>query len=246
MPRLIEIPLTLPQGENLHECIGSCLHGVLMEIVDNNIADLLHSQGLRPYIQSLIYDKYQPIWRLGVLMPEIEDAIFDGILKNKNIFIKNRGFSITLGTPLIRRSESYNKLINEISNAPVPNGARFDFLTTTSFKSNNNYLIWPDLRLIWQSIIKKWNTFSYQSLEDGMAFALVQFTEIQEYDLRSKHFSVSGHQIPGFYGKIKISFKGNQQANSLLGMLTKFATFSGVGIKNALGMGATSTQLLFP
>ena len=49
MPQIMEITLTLPEGQRLHPSIGSVLHGALMEYAHEDFAAAMHRSGVRPF-----------------------------------------------------------------------------------------------------------------------------------------------------------------------------------------------------
>ena len=57
MMRLFETALFLPEGERAAASFGSLLHGALMERLPKDLAAMLHEQDMRPYSQSVLWDK---------------------------------------------------------------------------------------------------------------------------------------------------------------------------------------------
>jgi CRISPR-associated endoribonuclease Cas6 len=112
-------------------------------------------------------------------------------------------------------------------------------VTPTSFKSGGEYLIYPTVRLLFQSLIKKYDAVSeateiytpevLRDLEENIA--------VIGYRLRSTFFGVEGVKVPAFVGELTIKIGGPQQLVNLAYMLLRFGTFSGAGIKTAMGMG---------
>ena len=129
----------------------------------------------------------------------------------------------------------------------IPINVEFKFLTPTIFKRDGGYIIFPEPFLIIQSLLNRWNIFStYMKIEDtNLADKLSAFCKISSYNLHSQKFSLEKKYITGFAGKISISLKGNESVNKIVGVLAKFASFAGIGIKTALGMGAVSSEIFF-
>ena len=76
MLKLFEIPLQMPEGERLHTSMGSLFHGALMERFPVELVEVLHRQNVRPYSQSVFFDRERgPIWRIGTLDDVMEDAL---------------------------------------------------------------------------------------------------------------------------------------------------------------------------
>jgi CRISPR/Cas system endoribonuclease Cas6 (RAMP superfamily) len=57
-------------------------------------------------------------------------------------------------------------------------------------------------------------------------------------------FALEGTRIQAFRGSYTLAFKGNLMSRKIMCMLGEFAQYSGIGIKTALGMGATKTNII--
>jgi len=67
---------------------------------------------------------------------------------------------------------------------------------------------------------------------------LCENAQIIGYDLKSVNFSLEGVKIPSFIGRLTIKMYGTSTMSNFANMLFRFGTYSGVGIKTALGMGS--------
>ena len=249
MLRLLEIELKLPDGERVNRSMGSVLHGALMEQIPGWAADELHGVGLRPYSQSVFFstERKKAIWRFGFLNDKIYQIITEALPVGKKLFLQNKGYYVFCTSSEIVRVCSCEELADNVFlSEESPWGAEFSFLTTGSFKQNGHYVLLPELQLIWQNLLTRWNTFSdYSKLEqDKLAERLALFCRLLKYNLRSQSFSLEHQKIYGYIGDMRVQFNGNDMSNRILGMLAGYAIFAGIGIKTALGMGAVSVQLL--
>lgn len=97
----------------------------------------------------------------------------------------------------------------------------------------------PTVRLIFQSLIHKYDTFSSGTMvgSEETLEHIERYVMITRYHLRSVNFSLEGVRIPAFVGTITMRVKGPQQLVNLIKMLAVFGQYSAVGIKTALGMG---------
>ena len=57
MMRLFEVRLFLPEEERAVSSFGSLLHGALMERLPKELVEKLHEQDMRPYSQSVSWDR---------------------------------------------------------------------------------------------------------------------------------------------------------------------------------------------
>ena len=118
------------------------------------------------------------------------------------------------------------------------------FLTPTAFKQQGQYVFYPDIHCIFQSLMAKYDAAvkENQMLDDEALEQLCQNAKIIRYDLKSVNFALEGVKIPSFIGKITIKMRGTQTMANFANLLIKFGTFSGVGIKTSLGMGSYKIQ----
>lgn len=245
----VEIPLSLPQGMQVRSDMGSILQGALMEIIDDAAARQLHAMQLRPYTQCVYYDKQrqQGIWRLTAIHEYGYEQVIQRILQyHTPLYLKQRQAEVTLGIPRHSIQMTYDQLADQIFQAGRgPRGVDIMFLTATSFKHDNTYDILPNIARCYSSLLMKWNQFSpaVSLVQDGLADDLAASCRVTKFHLDSQPFGLEGITIQGFVGTMRLQFTGHDMMRRLQGLLWSFAPFSGIGIKNAIGMGAVSTQL---
>ena len=114
------------------------------------------------------------------------------------------------------------------------------FLTPTAFKHDGNYIFYPDLSLIYGSLMRKYSAFSQQmTMEDKDTLEeLCRSSEVVNYRLQTIPFPLEKINVTGFVGKIGIKVKGSETIARYIRLLFHFGEFSGVGIKTGMGMGA--------
>ena len=248
MLRQFEAELYLPDGARAPASMGSILHGALMERLPGDYAAYLHTENLRPYSQSIRWDREtgRVLWRIGTLdrtAGEIIGGVLHGI---GSIHLRQKGYSIDVQNIQCIAQRSYQDIADEYFRAETaPRGAELHFLTPTSFKQGGAYIILPESALILQSILTRWNRFcpDIRIEEDDLVQTLAAHTRLTRYALRSAAFSVEGYSIRGFCGQIALQFAGNDMVRRILGTLLAFAPYAGIGIKTALGMGAAETNI---
>lgn len=248
MPVSMEIILELPENEKVHRAMGSILQGALMEILEKKSTIKLHEDGLRPYSQYVYFDKNKklPVWRVNVLNNWAYEKILVPLQNQRRIFLRHKNYAVNLLQCNITAAETYEEISNRFitDSSPIIKGVDINFLTTASFRREGQYVIFPELYLIIQSLLNRWNKFSVDfGIEEDTAKILATFCNVKEYALQTQLFLLEHQKINGFCGSMKISFEGNATVNNLLGLLFHYANYSGVGIKTALGMGATATIL---
>ena len=248
MLRRFEAELRLPDGARAPSSMGSILHGALIEQLPEDYAGYLHTENLRPYSQSIRWDRERErvIWRIGTLdrtAGEIIGAILQSL---EHIHLRQKGYTVDVQNIQCVEERSYQDIADEYFRAETaPRGAEIHFLTPTSFKQGGAYIILPESALILQSLLARWNRFcpDIRIEEDDLAQTLAAHTRLTRYALRSAAFSVEGYSIRGFRGQIALQFAGSDMVRRILGTLLAFAPYAGLGIKTALGMGAVETHI---
>lgn len=246
MLRLFEIPLFLPKGKRIHPSMGSVFHGALMEHLPSELAGALHRESLRPYSQCVFFDRETgPVWRLGTMSDRIAQALLFGLEEGGSIFLRQKGYEVHLGEIRFVQECSFEDLADMAFGAEtVPCEAMVSFLAPTSFKREGRYLLFPEVRLILQSLLMRWNAFcpDIRIEDEGLLETLTSHTAMTRYQLQSSVFALERQRITGFQGHVSLRFGGTDAMRRILVLLTMFAPFSGIGIKTALGMGAVQTS----
>ncbi len=250
----IEIVLGLPEGMQLHSSMGSVFHGLLMDVVGDNVAQWLHSRSHnRPFSQCVYYDRNRrlPIWRVSTLTEEAGGLILDALrdLMGFSFRIKQKNLNIELCEVAGEKRLSYQELMDRaFLTDELLRGGRLDFITPAGFKRDGYYVSLPEMYLIFQSLLQRWNSF-YQDaaiISDGLERELGAMCHIGRYELKSKKFSVNSGTVYGFCGNMDVRFSGQDMARRIMGLLMSYAPFAGIGIKTALGMGAVDYSWKIP
>ena len=227
-------------SNNLRYHSAALLHGVVMELVSPEYAGKMHISSLRPYSQSLRTVQGKNIWKLCTLDEEAEKEIISVFLESerKDIYLKHYDETLHIASKELYKT-TYQDLIEKYYFADNERIMRLQFCTPCSFKQDGKYVFMPDIHLIYQSLMKRFDSFSEnnsiwmeEALED-----LASYTEIIGYNLRSNFFSLEGVRIPAFQGNLTIKLHGPQQLVNLAALLFRYGEYSGAGIKTAMGMG---------
>jgi CRISPR-associated endoribonuclease Cas6 len=231
-------------NNNLNSNMMSLFQGVLMENIDTEYADILHNATINPYSQYLFFDKKisKYIWRINTISKKANEKIIDVIQKNiKNkIYLRKKDLELDIVDIKTYNKITYEELIakyyiNNNSNRFI----KIYFRTPTSFKSNGIYQIFPDLRLIYQSLLKKFDVYAtrFSLYDEDVLNNIVNNTIIKSYNLKSTHFYLEKVRIDSFIGKFNIKVIGSDCLISLVNLILAFGEYSGLGIKSSIGMG---------
>ncbi len=235
-----KLELKLTGESEISYQMASAFHGALMELLPQEYGGKLHESRLHPYTQHLERRPDGWYW----IVTALEDKAADLILQ-KALF--------PLGELLIRQHDAgfviEKKNYFELSEKELARAfyegennryISLRFLTPTAFKQNGRYLNYPDIRCLFGNLMNKYDAcMPGESMKDEDTLeALVQNTAVSRYQLRSTAFSLEGIRIPAFIGEMTLRIGGTQTMANFANMLMQFGTYSGIGIKTALGMGA--------
>lgn len=248
MPGKIIMKLCLPEGQKLISSMGSIFHGALMDMLPEEISEVLHSQNLRPYSQFVhfVRSTEEQLWEFGTLTDEIHNIFLEVLLDKETVFLKQKGYELKCSL-LSSDFCTYEAMADKVFQGDkAPWGVRISFSTPASFKRDEEYMLFPDTKLIMNSLLNRWRSFAPILLEEeNLAETLANCCSISKYELRSQKFYLEGRGITGFVGCVQLGFRGNEMVRRIMGLLMLLAPYSGIGIKTALGMGAVSTELMY-
>lgn len=220
---------------------SSNLQGVIMENINNEYADILHTQGYNPYSQYVYEKDGKVIWVVNTLDEKAYDNIIQKLLDDKfNEFtIKNRKIPIKI-TEKILQKKSKDSFLEEFYNVKGDKYYNIQFITPVSFKSNGRYVIYPDLGLMYKSLMRKYSSASadMDMYDEDTLEQLIENSEITRYRLQSTVFPLEGVVIPSYKGSLSIRVNGNDTISRYARLLFSFGEYSGIGIKASIGMGA--------
>lgn len=218
---------------------SSNMQGILMEQIDTAYAQELHNQGLKPYSQYIQIGE-QKEWVIKtvtreayqrIILPLLDEGFSQCTVEKKDLRIKIKEKKLKI--------QKKQELLDEFYSDACSRYLNLEFLTPASFKSNGRYVIFPDIRLLYQSLMNKYSAAS-PDMEMHDAQTLEQLTDnstLVHYKLRSTLFPIEGIKIPSFKGELSIKITGSKTMAKYARLLARFGEYSGVGIKTAMGMG---------
>lgn len=242
---LAELKMILETDESkLGYYQSSNMHGVLMEQIDSDYATQLHEQGLKPYSQYILSGK-QTEWNIKTFTKEAYQNIISPLLDGEfsEFHIEKKDIKVKILNKELKTA-SKQKLLDEFYEIPGKRYINLEFLTPTAFKSNGRYIIMPDVRYIYQSLMNKYSAASddMEMYDDETLEQLVENSQIIQYKLRSTYFPLEGVKIPSFKGEISIKINGTDTMTRYARLLAQFGEYSGIGIKTAIGMGGVKIK----
>lgn len=229
--------------------LGSLLHGIIVQQLNPAYAELMHANTSKPFSQFLYFnpEKKAYCWKINTITPEAKTQLLDVIHNNLNskLFVDHKSVELSIKEKLTTTPVSYKQLADRYYiEQPSCKKIVVKFLTPTTIKAGKDHLIFPDIRLIYNSLLKRWNSFASDiSLEDpDILDHLTKYTQLIGYDLKSTKFSLESAKIKSFRGEICLIVNGPESLVRIANLLFAFGEYSGVGSKNALGMGGIKVE----
>ena len=220
---------------------GDALHGIIMEHINPDYAYELHQQNSRPYSQYVEARSDGIYWSIQTLTQDAAQQIIDPLASASfsGFHLKRINSNISV-TEKTQSEMPIQDLVDLYYFERSERIFRIRFITPTSFKSSGDYVFYPDLRLFFGSLMRKYSSiFESNDEEDSETLgSIVENSKIVRYDLRSVYNEIERVRLPGFCGMIVIKTTGAQPLINYMHFLMKFGEYSGVGIKCAMGMGA--------
>ncbi|MBG1266377.1 CRISPR system precrRNA processing endoribonuclease RAMP protein Cas6 [Nostoc sp. WHI] len=198
---------------------------------DTALAENLHQQNTLPLTVAVQYVSPQKMQlRITLLKKELLAPLLWGLSTNLGESIMLAGIPCQLGKSIdILQASSFEKLVQTTTQSVI----ELRFLSPTSFKQNRGVQPFPLPELVFNSLLRRWNTFAPPELQ----FPEVEWNGlVSAYDLKTHALKMEGGAEIGAQGWVKYRFLDSDQAR-IATILAHFATFAGVGRKTAMGMG---------
>lgn len=237
---LTKLEMTLEAEASLSYQMGSLFHGALMELLTEEEAALLHQSRLHPYAQHLEFSNTQAKWVVTTLNQEAADQIiYNKLMSLKEFCLKKQALKIRVLEKHL--TECSDKSLISLLYASEPKKyIQLHFITPTAFKQNGRVIFYPEIRGMYISLLNKYAAAAEQTenKDEETLAELCSHTELIRYDLKSVPFHLEGVRMNAFIGKITLKLSGTRTMQNFANLLFRFGTYSGIGIKTALGMGA--------
>ena len=225
--------------------LASLLQGVLMEKMEPSYAAFLHESRIHPYSQYVECRDEEILWHVNALTREAEEYILGPLLEGclEEVILQNRDETLRIVERSVETC-TYESMIEEYYLGECSRYIPLRICTPMAFKQNGRYCIIPSPRLIFQSLMRRFDACQEENtiFTEELLQEFESLTEISDYRLRSMRFSLEGVRIPSFTGNLKIHVNGPQQMANVAGMLVRFGEYSGIGIKTGMGMGAVRIE----
>lgn len=221
-------------------------HAWLMDQLESDEASLMHLNGTKPFTVNVVYKYPQVIFEVNLLTEEIAEILSKILLADSLT-----SFELKSATQKIYHIQNKQveflkeeELTAAFYNEKPQRRIKLLFKTPTSFKSQAEYIFYPDVRLLFQSLMRKYNYIfeGNENIDKELLQSICENVRISKYQLRSNYYSIHQARIPSFTGQITLFCTGTETLVSYVNVLLRFAEYAGIGIKTAMGMGAVSLE----
>ena len=219
--------------------MASIFHGALMEIIPGEYAAYLHESRMHPYSQCLYESGGKFFWNVNCLDEDSEKTFREALSGRTEIYLKDKGAVANI-SQVGTLEVSYEELAREFYEDAAVANFSLTFLTPTAFKSRGRYVIYPDMRLIYQNLMLRYGEVvdGGGGMDDDALSELATNTHITGYSLHSTGFHLEGVKVPSFIGNLRFRIFGTETMARYARLLLRFGEFAGIGIKTSMGMGA--------
>ena len=222
--------------------LSTKFHGFMMENLAPDYVTWLHEQETNPYSLKIIHQKDKTLWSLHLLTDEAVKQILPFLLELKKAELHD--LPSLMVESLSMQDLSSEQLLELFNQDQDRSFYTIHFQTPTGFRSQGEYVLFPSMRLIFQSLMMKYARLieNQQDIEEETLDYLVKHSRITSYRLETCYFKVHGKKIPAFKGRLSFKITGPNTLKAYANMLLKFGEYSGLGMKTSLGMGCLELE----
>lgn len=120
------------------------------------------------------------------------------------------------------------------------------FESPTAFRSQGRTTVFPLPRLVFGSLMSRWNHYAPFPLDEDLIDVLDAEIDVDRYDLKTQMQNFGRYQLQiGFVGQCTFGARKDVEAEVVwcMRLLAQFAFFAGVGYRTTMGMGQVRLQV---
>lgn len=228
--------------ENLFSDLGVKLHGVVMKQIPTEYAEQLHRNEYQPFSLFCIENASENtvMLRMSALTDEAE-LICRTLSSQEYVTVYG------LKKPLQRIAFQHSEPIpaEAILGAIVPKGYRVDFISPAVFRRSGKCHCTPEISRYLRSAAEKFALFEGAIYDIEKLLEYAATIPIDRYSLNGQRYNVSGSVYSGMTGWMELIFPDRSTENAaLLNAVLRYAKYSGLGAKTAVGMGGISLTVI--
>ncbi len=237
-----DIVYSIEGSDNLYSDLGVKLHGAVMKLIPTEYAALLHRNEHQPFSLFCIENASENtvMLRLSALTDEAE-LICRALSSQEHVTIYG------LKNPLERMAIQHSEPLpaEAIIGAAVPRGYRVEFMSPAVFRRSGKCHCSPEISRYLRSAAEKLALFESVTFDVEKLLEFAAAIPIDGYLLNGCRYNVSGSIYSGMTGWMELIFPDKFAENAtVLNTVLRYAEYSGLGAKTAVGMGGISLTTL--
>ncbi|MGZ9540332.1 CRISPR-associated endoribonuclease Cas6, partial [Staphylococcus epidermidis] len=188
----ITVELDLPESIRF-QYLGSVLHGVLMDYLSDDIADQLHHEFAYSPLKQRIYHKNKKIiWEIVCMSDNLFKEVVKLFSSKNSLLLKYYQTNIDIQSFQIEKINVQNMMNQLLQVEDLSRYVRLNIQTPMSFKYQNSYMIFPDVKRFFRSIMIQFDAFfeEYRMYDKETLNFLEKNVNIVDYKLKSTRFNL--------------------------------------------------------
>jgi len=238
--RFTQYKITLRPEGRLTGWLGHLLHGALFTRIDEAnpaLGQTLHNQKRKPFslrytLREGMIDFYVNVWDEA-----LRAAVPSSFLAGSYTWLSQTNARIV--------SVALQGQFNSSAPVPAPHGpVRLRFITPTCFQSNGRALLFPEGRLLCESLHRDWAAAGGGILPAQSVAAMGAALYPTGYQLRTEKVEFGKYALHGFCGTCEYAVDPalSPALHAELRRMLWALPYTGAGYKTAQGMGAVSLE----
>lgn len=228
--------------ERLYSGLGVKLHGAVMGLIPTEFAERLHHSEYQPFSLFCIENPAD-----NTVMVRISSLNEEAELICRSLSAQQRIKIYGMKKPLERVACQCSESLSAeaLFAAPVPRVLRVEFISPAVYRSSGKCRCNPELARYLRSVTEKLAYFEglRSEIDTERLLNYVSTVSVERYSLNGEQYNVSGSIYSGMTGWMELAFTDRSSENAtLLNAVMRYAEYSGIGAKTAVGMGGVSVS----
>jgi len=228
----LDIVLQKRNLSGLYASLAVKLQAFLMANIDQKTAEHLHNKNKRTYSLFTMPQKQNIIFRISLIGDEAL-PLYTAAKNTRTFYVSG----LDGGIDVLNTIESENIDLDTLKSKQL---SHFKMLLASpaTYIHNGSRENMFSLPSYFFSVADKLKSFHDNDIPHESIRTLFQNVSYQNYRIQSEKYPIKrGQIIPGACGELELKFTGKPNENEALSLLFRYAEYSGIGAKTALGMG---------
>lgn len=221
---------------------GVKLHGALMNIIPKPLAAYLHTTEIQPFSISCRRQNDIILAVVNALEPRAF-PLCETVRECREITVYGMDSPLQLLSSELTAAEQFSSIFGRfMAEMPPERILRVSLVSPATVKSNGVPSCPPDIVKYFRSVVRKYNTFEQGLLSFEEFEAVFGRIRPERFSLNGSSFNKSGTKLPGLTGFVEIPLPRDNAHAELIAGMAKYAEYSGLGGKTAMGMGCCTAE----